>query len=148
MKFFHSKGKADYTIIIGCGRLGGSIADFMSSRGESVLVMDIDEKAFRRLSPAFGGLVSVGDGADFDALGEAHMERATTVLAVTDSDNANIMIAHIAREIYHVPQVIVRLLDPALEGIYKKFGFNTICPAELSARQIVNIMAEKPESEV
>jgi trk system potassium uptake protein TrkA len=144
MDLFKKSEKNDYTVVIGCGRLGANLADTISAEGRNVLIVDKEKESFRKLSAAFGGLAIVGDGTDFDTLSEAQISKAQVAVVVTNNDNANVMIAQIAREIYHIPRVIARLYDPARECIYKEFGINTICPAELSAKQIDSILESEP----
>lgn len=136
MKFFENKHAQEYTIIIGCGRLGANLANTLSDAGRNVLILDQDSDAFRRLSSGFGGLTVVGDGSDFSTLQQAHIENATVVVAVTNNDNTNIMAAQIARDVFHVEHVIARLYDPERECVYREFDIDTICPAVLSANEI------------
>ena len=137
----------DYTIIIGCGRLGASLAGTLSDSGRDVLIMDRDRDAFRRLHASYGGLSAAADGTDMDALEEADIERATAVIAVTNHDNTNIMAAQLARDVYHVDNVIARLYDPERESVYQEFGIKTICPAVLSALEIDRLLTETSDGE-
>jgi len=142
MKIQISKQKNEnYTIIIGCGRLGANLANTLSDNGEDVLIIDKNKEAFRKLSPAFGGLTLNGDATDLDILLEAQINNATTVIAVTNNDNANILVAQIAREIFHIERVIARLYDPEREYVYHEFGIDTICPAILSVKEIDKILS-------
>ncbi len=142
MKIQISKQKNEnYTIIIGCGRLGANLANTLSDNGEDVLIIDKNKEAFRKLSPAFGGLTLNGDATDLDILLEAQISNATTVIAVTNNDNANILVAQIAREIFHIERVIARLYDPEREYVYHEFGIDTICPAVLSVKEIDKILS-------
>lgn len=138
---FHASKPLDYVVIIGCGRLGANLANALSERGDSVLIMDKDKNSFRKLAPSFGGLSIVGDGIDFDVLKESKIEEADAVIIVTNNDNANIMIAQISREIFHVKRVITRLYDPERELVYKEFGIDTICPSVLSTIEIEKILS-------
>lgn len=141
MKLFKDKRQQEaYTIIIGCGRLGAGIANELSGIGENVLIMDVSAESFKRLSASFGGLSVVGDGCNLDKLKEAKIETASSVIAVTNDDNTNLMVAQIAKEIFGVKQVIARLYDPEIEFIYKKLGISTICPSVLSAKEIDKLM--------
>ena len=143
MKFFETKKKSDYVIIIGCGRLGASLASALSDDGGNVLIMDRDRDSFRRLSASFGGLSVVADGTDLDALKEARITEASTVIAVTNQDNTNIMVAQIARDMFHVENVIARLFDPERESVYQEFGIKTICPAVLSVKEIDKLLTRR-----
>lgn len=140
MKLFEQKKRSEYTIIIGCGRLGANLANTLSNEGEDVLIMDTDKDAFRRLAPNFGGLSVVASGTDLQKLKDAKIENASAVVAVTNDDNTNIMVAQIARELFGVERVIARLYDPECESVYKRLGINTICPAVLSAIEIDKLL--------
>ncbi len=139
MKLFETKNNK-YTIIIGCGRLGANLANTLSNEGEDVLIMDVNKNAFRRLSPNFGGLAVLADGTDLDKLREAQIEKASSVITVTNDDNTNIMTAQIARELFGVERVIARLYDPECEIVYKHLGISTICPAVLSTKEIDKLL--------
>ena len=135
--------KPGYTIIIGCGRLGANLANALSDENDNILIMDTSKESFKRLSSGFGGLQVVADGTDFDALEEAKISKASAVIAVTNNDNTNIMIAQIAKYKYNVERVIARLYDPEREYVYKEFGIDTICPALLSAQEIDKLLDNK-----
>jgi trk system potassium uptake protein TrkA len=141
------KADENYTIVIGCGRLGANLANTLSDEGGNVLIIDKSKDAFRKLSPSFGGLSITGDALDLDVLQEAQISKASVVVAVTNSDNANIMVAQIARELFHIRRVIARLYDPERECVYREFGIDTICPAILSAKEIDKILCETGLSE-
>lgn len=147
MKIFENARIKNYTIIVGCGRLGANLANELSNEGDNVLIMDTNKNAFRRLSPNFGGLSIVADGTDPDKLKEARIENASAVIAVTNHDNTNIMIAEIAREMFGVNRVIARLYDPESETVYQKLGINTICPSVLSVKEIDKLLDEIPSRE-
>lgn len=146
MNFFKNKQNKDYTIIVGCGRLGASLANEVSDRNGNVLIMDKDAAAFRKLSPSFGGLTQVGEGLDLAALKEAHIEKTQVLIVVTDDDNTNIMLAQIAKDLYHINKVIVRLSDPDRQDAFNGKDIKTICPSLLSSRAIGNILASDAPS--
>ena len=140
MTLFKNKKHSSYTVIIGCGRLGANLANTLSEEGENVLILDKDKDSFRKLSSSFGGLAVEGDGTELDTLKAADVQRADTVVAVTNNDNVNIMIAQIAKECFSVKKVISRLFDPERECVYQELGIDTICPAVLSANEIDKIL--------
>jgi trk system potassium uptake protein TrkA len=129
-----------YTIIVGCGRLGANLANTLSDSGESITIIDKDEDSFRKLAQSYAGMTQVGDGTDTAELIEANIKDATAVVAVTNNDNINIFVAQLAKEYFHVPDVIARLYDPDKELVYKEFGIDTISPALLSAKEIDRIL--------
>lgn len=141
MNLFKKKDNKDYTVIIGCGRLGANIANSLSNSGDNVLIIDERADSFKKLSSSFGGLSILGDGTDYDVLKEANLGKASTVIVVTNDDNINIMIAQIARDVYKVNKVIARLYDVEREAVYQEFGINTICPAILSVNEIDKLIS-------
>ena len=150
MTLFKNKKQSSYTVIIGCGRLGANLANTLSEEGENVLILDKEKESFRKLSSSFGGLAVEGNGTELDTLKAADVQRADTVVAVTNNDNINIMIAQIAKECFSVKKVISRLFDPERECVYQELGIDTICPAVLSANEIDKILnksAGKQEAE-
>jgi trk system potassium uptake protein TrkA len=138
----YKKLNKDYTIIIGCGRLGANLANTLYDEGGNVLIIDKNKDSFRKLSPSFGGLTVTGDATDLDILQEAQITKADVVIAVTNNDNINIMTAQITREIFHITRVIARLYDPDKECVYREFGIDTICPAVLSVKEIEKIISK------
>ncbi|MFP3156080.1 TrkA family potassium uptake protein [Lachnospiraceae bacterium ZAX-1] len=140
MRFFQNKKSDRYTIIVGCGRLGANLANTLSDNGESVLIIDRSQDAFRKLSTSFGGLTLLGDATDVSILKDAEIEKAAAVVSVTNNDNTNIFVAQIAKEYFNIPHVIARLYDPERECIYNEFQIDTICPATLSVKEIDKIL--------
>ena len=132
----------NYVIIVGCGRLGANLANTLSDNGGNVLIIDQDKDSFRKLSPSFGGLTLIGDATDMDVLREAEIEKATVVVAVTNDDNTNIMVAQMAKELFDIQHVISRLYDPDRECVYREFDIDTICPAILSVKVISGILED------
>lgn len=132
----------DYTIIVGCGRLGASLASRFSENGGNVLVIDEDKNSFRKLSPDYGGMVIQGDATEISVLKRAEIKNATSVIAVTNHDNTNIMVAQLAKELFHIDNVIARLYDPDRECVYRELEINTICPVVLSTRKVDQLLYE------
>lgn len=127
-------------IVVGCGRLGRDLSLSLTQEGHSVAVIDVDEAAFEKLGPHFSGQRIAGVGFDQDVLLQAGIERADGLAAVTASDNANIVTARIAKNIYHVPQVIARLHEPRRAEVYRRLGLQTISATAWSANRIVQVL--------
>ena len=140
MGLFSRKAPETYTIIVGCGRLGSMLANTLSDAGDDVTVIDGNPDSFIKLSPDFGGLSIAGNGTEISVLKKAEIDHADAVIAVTNNDNTNIMIAQIAKEMFNVKHVIARLYDPEKECVYEEFGIDTICPAVLSAQKVDRIL--------
>lgn len=127
-------------IIVGCGVMGGYLANALAKQRKSIIIIDRNESAFTRLNPDFSGFATVGDGTEEDVLLSAEINNADVVVATTGDDNTNIMIAQIARVIYHVPKVIARLYEPDRSLIYDDLGIETICPTILSLKEFSNMI--------
>jgi trk system potassium uptake protein len=124
----------NYIIIVGCGELGSQLASTLLKQRKSITIIDKDEDAFKRLPDQFSGFTIEGNGIEEDTLVEAGINRAYMLVAVTGDDNVNIMIAQIARVMYHVPSVIARLCEPARAKLIEDLNIKTICPTDLSVR--------------
>jgi trk system potassium uptake protein TrkA len=128
-------------IVMGCGRIGSQVCDMMSDRGHEVVVIDHDANAISRLSPRFKGRVVQGLGFDRDVLLRAGVEQADAFVACSSSDNANIVAARIARNIFRVPRVVARLYDPLRAEVYQRLGLTTISSTTWGAESIYQVLS-------
>jgi trk/ktr system potassium uptake protein len=117
-------------LIIGCGRVGSSIALQLQREGWDVTVVDENEDALTRLGEQWPGTFLVGQGIDVDLLREAGIEDADAVVAATDGDNTNIVIGQVAQKRFDIGCVVVRVLDPARADFYNARGLRTVCPTK------------------
>ncbi|MDQ3855341.1 MAG: TrkA family potassium uptake protein [Chloroflexota bacterium] len=115
-------------VILGCGRVGSTLARSLDRQGHAVTVLEWNEQQFARLGDNFSGATVLGNGIDADALRQAGIELADVFVAVTNGDNRNIMAAQIAREVFQVRHVIMRVYDPVREQLYRSLGLDTVCP--------------------
>ncbi|TDX49079.1 potassium channel family protein [Orenia marismortui] len=120
-----------YVLVMGCGRSGSYLANQLSKSGEDVVVIDKSSTSFKRLSAEFTGFTINGDATEIEILKSAKIDKADVVVITTNDDNVNAMIAQIASELYKVPKVMVRLLDPEKEVIYKDLNVITMSPTNL-----------------
>jgi len=127
-------------IIIGCGRVGAGLAQSLASRGHSVVVVDKDPLAFDKLGDKFKGQTIQGIGFDREILLKAGIERADGLAAVTANDEANVIVARIARDIFHVPKVVARLFDTRQAEIYRRLGLQTIAPTSWGINRIADLL--------
>ena len=114
-------------VIVGCGRVGASVAEIWDKAGHEVIVLDMSTRAFERLPSSFGGSAIRGDGTDEDVLRRAGTEGADIFLALTEGDNRNVMAAQLAIEAFEVPRVIAKINDPVRAAAYAELGIATIC---------------------
>jgi trk/ktr system potassium uptake protein len=128
-----------FVLIVGCGRVGSSVAKRMLSEGHEVSVLDEDPEAVAQLEKGedrtweeMGGSFTVGTALEIDALLEAGIDRAEAFIASTDGDNTNLVIAQIAQRKYEIERVVVRVLDPARASWYEQQGLTTVCPTKVA----------------
>jgi trk system potassium uptake protein len=126
-------------IVIGCGRMGSGLARALSLRGQQVTVIDKDKAAFEKLSGVTVKTI-LGIGFDRDVLRQAGIEKAEGLVAVTSSDEANIVATQLAQRIFRVPKVIARVYDPRKAEIYKRLGLATISTTSWGTERIVQML--------
>ena len=119
-------------IIAGCSRFGAGLAGELSEHGDDVIIIDKDNDAFRKLPPNFSGFQIVGNVTHPDLLEDAGIGNASVVVAATDDDNINCMLAQMARRIYDVGEVFARLNDTDKEHLIGGLNIKAIYPARLS----------------
>ena len=124
-------------VIMGCGRVGASLARAIERAGHEVAVIDQDESSFRRLGTTFEGRTVTGVGFDRDTLRAAGIENAYAFAAVSSGDNSNILAARVAREKYGVEHVVARIYDPGRAEIYQRLGIPTVATVKWTSDQMV-----------
>jgi trk system potassium uptake protein TrkA len=127
-------------IVMGCGRVGEQLILLLVAEGHHVAVIDYDTRALARLGPDFKGRKVKGVGFDQDVLIEAGIKEADAFAATSSSDNANIVAARIARNIFRVPRVVARLYDPRRAEIYRRLGLLTISSTTWGAERIRELL--------
>ena len=115
-------------IVIGCGRVGSTIAKRFAAEGWDVTAVDENESALNRLGEDWTGGFIVGHGMDTEILREAGIEDADSVVVATDGDNTNLIIGQVAQKRFGIDCTVVRILDPARADFYRERGMRTICP--------------------
>jgi trk system potassium uptake protein len=136
-----------HIVIMGCGRVGSSIAHTLEDQGHSVAVVDQDPEAFRKLRSGFKGTKVTGIGFDRDVLAEAGIERAEAFAAVSSGDNSNVIAARVARESFGVRRVVARIYDPRRAEVYQRLGIPTVATVAWTADQMLRrLLPEGAES--
>lgn len=130
-------GARVHIVILGCGRVGSSLAHSLDDLGHSVSVIDMDSSAFRKLGQGFRGETITGVGFDRQTLESAGIERAGAFAAVSSGDNSNILAARVARETYGVGSVVARIYDPRRAEIYQRLGIPTVATVAWTAGQML-----------
>src|SRR6266542_39770 len=129
-----AKVAAMNVVIMGSGRIGGTLANTLGAEGHNVTIIDVDPTAFERyLAADFSGQTILGDGIDEDVLREAGIERAEAFVACAHGDNHNLMAAQIAKVTFGVKRVVCRCNDPVRAEVYKDVGLVTVSPSRIAA---------------
>jgi trk system potassium uptake protein len=134
-------------VILGCGRLGSRVAHKMSKEGHDVIVADKYPDALGVLGKEFPGRVLQADGVDMAIYEDLLKEKADVFMALTDSDNTNIMAAEIASQKYSVAKSIARVFDPVRAKAFVELGIETFCPTVLSEKKITRMLSGSKSKE-
>src|SRR6516162_9949324 len=126
-----------HVVIMGCGRVGSTLAHILEAQGHSVAIIDQDREAFRKLRSGFKGKRVVGVGFDQDVLIEAGIERADAFAAVSSGDNSNVIAARVVRESFGVERVAARIYDPRRAEVYQRLGIPTVATVRWTADQML-----------
>jgi trk system potassium uptake protein len=122
--------------VIGCGRVGSSVALALARDGWEVTAVDETEEALNRLGESWEGGFVVGHGMDLDVLREAGIEDADAVVISTNGDNTNLVVGQVAQKRFEIPTVVVRILDPARADLYSSLGMNIVCPTQSAISEL------------
>ncbi|HET6894035.1 MAG TPA: NAD-binding protein [Candidatus Baltobacteraceae bacterium] len=131
-------------LIVGCGRVGSTLAKLLDADNNEVIVVDENPSAFKRLGQKFKGHVVVGTGIDYDVLKRAGAQTAEGFIAVTNGDNRNVMAALIAQRMFNIRKVVARIYDPTRGMMYRDLGIETVCPTTVGAKMIRDMLLEAP----
>lgn len=125
-------------LVIGCGRVGSSVALQLAEEGWEVVAVDEKEEALARLGERWAGGFIVGHGMDVEVLRSAGIEDADAVVVATNGDNTNLVVAQVAEKRFDNRCVVVRILDPARARLYRELGLRTICPTEAAIDSLMD----------
>src|SRR5579872_2520522 len=131
-------------IIVGCGRVGSTLAKFLVAEGHNVTVVDDNPAAFKRLGNRFTGQVELGTGIDAEVLRRAGAENADGFISVTNGDNRNVMAALIAQRMFKIKKIVARIYDPPRGELYRELGIETVCPTTVGAQIIRDKLSYAP----
>jgi trk system potassium uptake protein TrkA len=126
-----------HVVIMGCGRVGATLAHRLENLEHTVAVIDQEPAAFRRLGSHFRGQTVKGIGFDRGTLEAAGTERAEAFAAVSSGDNSNILAARVARETFGIENVVARIYDPRRAEVYQRLGIPTVATVAWSSTQMM-----------
>ena len=130
-------------IIAGCGRIGSELAHMLDAEAHHVTVIDPDPEAIQRLESTFGGRTVTGVAFDRDILMRAGIETTDALAAVFSNDAANLIVARVARDHFHVPVVVARVYDSRNAGLYEHFGLQTVSSTSWGVHRIEQILTSR-----
>jgi len=137
-----------HIVIMGCGRVGSSLAHRLEQAGHAVAIIDQNPSAFRRLGPDFTGTQVTGIGFDQQTLLRAGIEEAGAFAAVSSGDNSNIISARVARETFNVDHVVARIYDPKRAAVYERLGIPTIATVPWTTEEMLRAIIGSDHSEL
>ena len=123
--------RASQVLVVGCGSVGASIASKLSARGYDVTVIDSSQADLGRLTDDFTGFTELGRETSCELLESCGIRDASMVLAFSERDNTNILVAELARRIYGVREVYARLFDDSRGDLLAPFGIEVLSPRQL-----------------
>ena len=127
-------------IVVGCGRVGAELCYHLFRSGHQVVVVDINKESFNRLHPDFRGRTLEGEGLAEGVLERAGIREADGLAAVTNSDTLNAVVAHAARTIYDIPNVVARNYDPNLRAVIESFGLQMVSSTYWGAQRVEELL--------
>jgi trk system potassium uptake protein TrkA len=127
-------------VIVGCGRVGSTLAENLDAAGHEVTILDIKTAAFDRLPETFKGAAVRGDGTDEEVLRRAGADGADIFLSLTEGDNRNIMAAQVATESLGIRQVIAKVNDPVRAAAYAELGVVTLCRTNIMVDSVAKFL--------
>ena len=126
-----------HIVIMGCGRVGSTLAHILEDRGNSIAIIDKDPEAFRKLRSGFKGERVTGIGFDRGVLIQAGIERAYGFAAVSSGDNSNIIAARVVRETFGIERVAARIYDSRRAEVYERLGIPSVATVRWTADQVL-----------
>jgi len=126
-----------HIVIMGCGRVGSTLAHILEDRGNSVAIIDKEPEAFRKLRSGFKGERITGIGFDRAVLIQAGIERAYAFAAVSSGDNSNIIAARVVRETFGIERVAARIYDSRRAEVYERLGIPSVATVRWTADQVM-----------
>jgi trk system potassium uptake protein TrkA len=129
-----------YIIVVGGGDLGLSLVKFLLDEGHEVVVVEKDPSRFAKISEELGESAILGDGAELGTMLDMGANRADVLVAVTGTDQDNLIICQLAKLIYLIPRTIAKINDPKNEELFSSLGVDATVS---STKTISSLIEEK-----
>jgi trk system potassium uptake protein TrkA len=128
-----------YIIIVGGGNVGYYLAKTLVATKHEVLVLEKDRARYRTIAEELGEVIMQGDGCEVAHQIQSGFGRADAVVAVTGSDDDNLVVCQMAKMEHNVPRTIARVSDPRNEKLFHRFGID----ATVSSTKIIYNLIEQ-----
>ncbi len=138
-------------IILGAGQVGSSVAESLVSEQNDITVVDTDAQRLRALQDRFDLRTVAGSGSHPSVLAEAGAEDADLLIAVTQSDDTNLVACKIAQQLFNIPRRIARIRATDFLENERVLGENcfdvdlAICPEQVLTEYLTRLV-EFPEA--
>lgn len=131
-------------IIVGCGKVGANLVDQLSKEGHDITVIDKKAEKIQDITNTYDVMGLVGNGASYSTQMEAGIEETDLIIAVTDSDELNLLCCTVAKRVGKCAAIArVRTPDYSEETGYlrEQLGLALIINPELeAAREVARIL--------
>lgn len=131
-------------IIVGCGKVGANLVDQLSKEGHDITVIDKKAEKIQDITNTYDVMGLVGNGASYSTQMEAGIEETDLIIAVTDSDELNLLCCTVAKRVGKCAAIArVRTPDYSEETGYlrEQIGLALIINPELeAAREVARIL--------
>jgi trk system potassium uptake protein TrkA len=135
-------------IIVGAGAVGSYLAERLSAEGQDVVVIEDDERRAAELQNHIDALVLHGNGASTQILEKAGAENADLLIAVSNSDGANVLACHTGKQL-GAKTTIGRIEDPEIREGADRLGVDVVIdPSATAAEELVGIVGLGGASEL
>src|SRR5574341_2421970 len=129
-----------YVIVVGCGRVGSELAMMLDRRDHEVTVIDHVGSSFSHLDPAWRGRTIEAEAMAEGVLERAGIAQAQGLASVTNSDAVNAVVAHVARTVYRVPNVVSRNYDPRWRPLHEAMGLQMVSSTAWGAQRLEELL--------
>ncbi len=132
-------------IVVGCGKIGTTIVDSLVNEGHNVTVIDREQTIISEMTNRYDVMGCCGNGADYESLIEAGAAKADLLVAVTDSDEVNMLSCFLGGRL-GAKHTIARIRNPeyndsSLQYLKEDLGLSmSINPEQLAADELYNIL--------
>lgn len=133
-----------HVIIVGGGKIGMSLAEKLAAHKHDVVVIDEDKRRCQEVADAFNGVVINGDATEMDVLNEAKVEKANVFVAVTSSEEVNLLSCLLAKEVSKA-KTLARITKPHYEKLFKKAGIDIVLSPEVALASRLESLITEPD---